>query len=119
MLLTTGGTIASHKTEHGLAPALTAEEILEFLPFMDNVCSLEAQNLFGIDSTNMTCGHWMQIAHAIEENYEAFDGFVVCHGTDTMAYTAAALSYMIQNSAKPLCSRVPKGLWKWRFPMPE
>ena len=75
LLLTTGGTIASHKTEHGLAPALTAEEILEFLPFMDNVCSLEAQNLFGIDSTNMTCGHWMQIAHAIEENYEAFDGF--------------------------------------------
>ena len=70
MLLTTGGTIASHKTEHGLAPALTAKEILEFLPFMDNVCSLEAQNLFGIDSTNMTCGHWMQIAHAIEENYE-------------------------------------------------
>ena len=102
LLLTTGGTIASHKTEHGLAPALTAEEILEFLPFMDNVCSLEAQNLFGIDSTNMTCGHWMQIAHAIEENYEAFDGFVVCHGTDTMAYTAAALSYMIQNSAKPI-----------------
>ena len=100
LLLTTGGTIASHKTEHG--PALTAEEILEFLPFMDNVCSLEAQNLFGIDSTNMTCGHWMQIAHAIEENYEAFDGFVVCHGTDTMAYTAAALSYMIQNSAKPI-----------------
>ena len=77
LLLTTGGTIASHKTEHGLAPALTAEEILEFLPFMDNVCSLEAQNLFGIDSTNMTCGHWMQIAHAIEENYEAFDCFVV------------------------------------------
>lgn len=102
LLLTTGGTIASHKTEHGLAPALTAEEILEFLPFMDNVCSLEAQNLFGIDSTNMTCGHWMQIVHAIEENYEAFDGFVVCHGTDTMAYTAAALSYMIQNSAKPI-----------------
>nr|WP_308623784.1 asparaginase [uncultured Eisenbergiella sp.] len=102
MLLTTGGTIASHKTEHGLAPALTAEEILEFLPSMDGICHLEARNLFSIDSTNMTCSHWMQIAGAIEESYPYYDGFVILHGTDTMAYTAAALSYLIQNSPKPI-----------------
>ena len=46
--------------------------------------------------------HWLAIAHAIEEHYGAYDGFVICHGTDTMAYTAAALSYLIQNSRKPI-----------------
>jgi L-asparaginase len=55
-----------------------------------------------IDSTNMTPDMWRDIVNAIEENYANYDGFVVCHGTDTLAYTAAALSYMIQNSAKPI-----------------
>ena len=102
LLLTTGGTIASHKTEYGLAPALTAEEILDFLPSMSSICHLEARNLFSIDSTNMTSAHWMQIAGAIEESFSGYDGFVILHGTDTMAYTAAALSYLIQNSPKPI-----------------
>ncbi len=102
LLLTTGGTIASHMTSRGLAPALTAEEILQVLPSMEKLCELEAKNLFQIDSTNMTCAHWKQLASQIEENYEAYDGFIICHGTDTMAYTAAALSYMIQNPSKPI-----------------
>ena len=46
--------------------------------------------------------HWLGLARAIEEHYDAYDGFVVCHGTDTLAYTAAALSYLIQDSAKPV-----------------
>ena len=71
LLLTTGGTIASHKTEYGLAPALTAEEILDFLPSMSSICHLEARNLFSIDSTNMTSAHWMQIAGAIERAFPA------------------------------------------------
>lgn len=108
LLLTTGGTIASHKTEYGLAPALTAEEILDFLPSMSSICHLEARNLFSIDSTNMTSAHWMQIAGAIEENFSGYDGFVILHGTDTMAYTAAALSYLIQNSPQAHCAhRLP------------
>ena len=102
LLLTTGGTIASHMTSHGLVPTLTAEDILNVLPDMEKLCSLEARNLFRIDSTNMTCGHWKQIAREIETHYWEYDGFIVCHGTDTMAYTAAALSYMIQNSPKPI-----------------
>lgn len=102
LLLTTGGTIASHMTSHGLAPTLTAEDILNVLPDMEKLCSLEAENLFRIDSTNMTCEHWKQIAREIETHYQEYDGFIVCHGTDTMAYTAAALSYMIQNSPKPI-----------------
>ncbi len=102
LLLTTGGTIASHMTDTGLTPSLTAEDILQVFPSMRELCELHARSLFRLDSTNMTCEHWMTIAEAIEDAYWEYDGFVICHGTDTMAYTAAALSYMIQNSSKPI-----------------
>ena len=102
LLLTTGGTIASHMTENGLVPALTAEEILKVLPSMRELCDLHARELFRIDSTNMTSDHWLRIAEEIERSYEDYDGFLICHGTDTMAYTAAALSYLIQNADKPI-----------------
>lgn len=54
------------------------------------------------DSTNVTPEHWKLLAKTVQENYDRYDGFVICHGTDTLAYTAAALSYMIQNSRKPI-----------------
>ena len=57
---------------------------------------------FSLDSTNIRWTQWLDLEMVIEENYEGYDGFVVCHGTDTMAYTAAALSYLIQNSRKPI-----------------
>ena len=50
----------------------------------------------------MTPEHWKLLAKTVQENYDRYDGFVICHGTDTLAYTAAALSYMIQNSRKPI-----------------
>ena len=55
-----------------------------------------------IDSTNMRPRQWLMIRDAIMENYNHYDGFVILHGTDTMAYTAAALSYLIQDSVKPI-----------------
>ena len=55
-----------------------------------------------IDSTNIQPSHWLAMEQAIEEHYDEYDGFVITHGTDTMAYTAAALSYLIQNSPKPI-----------------
>ena len=69
LLITTGGTIASHMTSHGLVPTLTAEDILEVLPDMGKRCQLEAKNLFRIDSTNMTPEHWKRIAGEIEAHY--------------------------------------------------
>lgn len=65
-----------------------------------------------IDSSNMSPKHWSDIAHAIEDNYDNYDGFVVLHGTDTMAYTASALSFMLDNLAKPVIitgSQLPIG----------
>ena len=55
-----------------------------------------------IDSTDMTPAHWVKLAEIVEENYEFFDGFVVLHGTDTMAYSASALSFLLENLSKPV-----------------
>ena len=63
---------------------------------------MESRQLFDLDSTNMRPEHWLQIAACIEEDYDRYDGFVVTHGTDTLAYTAAALSYLVQRSIKPV-----------------
>lgn len=102
LMIGTGGTIASLKTDHGLAPGLTPKDILSCIPSIRDICHVETIQVCNLDSTNVTPRHWKLIVHTIHENYKAYDGFVVCHGTDTLAYTAAALSYMIQDSSKPI-----------------
>ena len=102
LILTTGGTIASVQSPDGLVPGITSEQLLAYLPQIGPDISIEIRQLFHIDSTDMKPDHWLTIAAAIREAYDAFDGFVICHGTDTMAYTAAILSYLIQDSAKPI-----------------
>lgn len=102
LILFTGGTIASMKTQHGLEPLLDAGQILAFLPEISREIHLEALQICNLDSTNVDYRVWLQLVDAIESNYDKYDGFVICHGTDTMAYTAAALSYLIQNSGKPI-----------------
>lgn len=102
LLLATGGTIASLGTENGLAPAIIAQDLIKYIPALQERFELSALQVCNLDSTNMTPKHWSLLAETIEKHYDAYDGFVICHGTDTMAYTAAALSYMIQNSNKPI-----------------
>ena len=102
LLLGTGGTIASGNTPSGLTPVLTGAELVENVPQIGELCDVSCRQLFSIDSTNLQPEHWLQIAKAIEEEYDNYDGFVIAHGTDTMAYTAAALSYLIQFSPKPI-----------------
>ena len=102
LMLATGGTIASTESGHGLSPAITSEEILSYVPAAGELCSVSAIQLMNLDSTNVGPSHWLEMAEAIRENYDQFDGFVITHGTDTMAYTAAALSYLVQDSPKPI-----------------
>lgn len=102
LLVATGGTIASKKTENGLTPGITPEELLGYVPDAGEYCQIDTIQLFNLDSTNISPEHWKLIVGCIRENYDSYDGFVIAHGTDTMAYTAAALSYMIQDSAKPI-----------------
>ena len=102
LMLATGGTIASRESSQGLAPAITSEELLGYVPGIGGLCRVETVQLMNLDSTNVGPSHWLSIARAIEAQYWDYDGFVVTHGTDTMAYTAAALSYLIQGSPKPI-----------------
>ncbi len=102
LVIATGGTIASKEGELGLTPAMSGEELVSDIPGIRNVCTLDVIQLMNIDSTNMRPCQWLKIRDAIMEHYNCYDGFVILHGTDTMAYTAAALSYLIQNSKKPI-----------------
>ncbi len=102
LLIATGGTIASKKTEDGLAPQITSEELLGYVPEIKEFCNVETIQLLNIDSTNIQPEYWVLMTEAIESNYDKYDGFVISHGTDTMSYTSAALSYLIQNLDKPV-----------------
>ncbi len=102
LIIATGGTIASTEDGAGLAPTLTGKELAARVPLIDTLCDLDFVQPMNIDSTNMRPRDWLSIAQVIREGYDRYDGFVILHGTDTMAYTAAALSYLIQDSEKPI-----------------
>ncbi|MBQ6249347.1 MAG: asparaginase, partial [Oscillospiraceae bacterium] len=112
LLIGTGGTIASEMSGDGLAPELTATELLRFVPRIASFCAVDCVQPFSLDSTNMRPENWLAIAAAIRQHYDDYDGFVVTHGTDTMAYTAAALSYLIQRGPKPIVlTGAQKPIW--------
>ena len=102
LIIATGGTIASLPEQSGLTPALTGEELVEYVPQLKDLCDFDLVQPMNIDSTNMRPADWMVMRDIIVEAYDRYDGFVIMHGTDTMAYTAAALSYLVQASVKPI-----------------
>lgn len=102
LFIATGGTIASAKTEDGLTPAITSEELLAAVPDIRTMCLVDTVQPYSLDSTNMCWKQWIHLAEIIRENYEKYDGFVITHGTDTMSYAAATLSYLIQKNLKPV-----------------
>jgi L-asparaginase len=106
LIINTGGTISSVKTDQGYEPApgyvqsaLAQIPALKH-PDMPEYVVKEYKPL--LDSSNMTVSEWNRIAHDIAREYAYFDGFVVFHGTDTMAYTASALSFMLEHLSKPV-----------------
>ncbi len=102
LLIGTGGTIASEETGDGLAPEIPASGLLSRLTGVERGIRVESAELLALDSTNITPEHWLMIAGCIKTNYAGYDGFVITHGTDTLAYTAAALSYLVKGSPKPI-----------------
>lgn len=113
MVLTTGGTIASKETDNGLAPALSGEELLAQLPGANGIGHIVVRNIMSLDSTNIAPAHWIQLAGEVYEALQTCHGVVVAHGTDTMAYTAAALSCMLVHLDKPVVltgSQIPLAL---------
>jgi len=113
LLLTTGGTIASVESDRGLKPQLTGEDLIEHIPEASEICKLTSKPVIlngssdGVDSTNMQPENWVEIAKAVYTELvfsgaENYDGIVITHGTDTMAYTSSMLSFMITNLDKPV-----------------
>ncbi len=101
--------------ENGALQPFAMERIYDALPLLHRtdykIDSYQFETI--IDSSNMTPSFWGDIADIIERNYEDYDGFVVLHGTDTMAYTASALSFMLKNLSKPIVltgSQLPLGM---------
>lgn len=102
LLISTGGTIASTMTEKGLSANLSGNDIVRIAEIDTDEIDLTVQNLFSIDSTLIQPEDWALIAETIAESSENYDGFIITHGTDTMAYTASMLSYMLGEIDKPV-----------------
>ena len=112
LMIGTGGTIASEMTPEGLTPELNTRQLLEFIPDIGRLCHVDCLQLYSLDSTNIQPENWLGVVDTLRKNYDAYDGFVISHGTDTMAYTAAALSYLVQGSAKPIVlTGAQKPIW--------
>ncbi|MBQ0770176.1 MAG: asparaginase [Bizionia sp.] len=115
LLIYTGGTIGMIKDpETGALRAFDFDNLLVRIPELKLLeCNIETTSFDEpIDSSNMKPEYWVEIAEVIEEHYHAFDGFVVLHGSDTMSYTASALSFMLEHLAKPVVftgSQLPIG----------
>ena len=115
LLIYTGGTIGMVKDfETGALKAFDFNELLSRIPELHLLdCQIETISFeLPIDSSNMNISNWQKIAKIIEENYSKFDGFVVLHGSDTMSYSASALSFMLEDLAKPVIftgSQLPIG----------
>ena len=128
LIIYTGGTIGSVPKDptdplSPLVPAREISHVLDYLPFYDpnnNEVVLEGARIAvntlawpePLDSSDMGPDNWMTLAHNIKDNYKDHDGFVILHGTDTLAYTASALSFMLSNLNKPVIltgSQMPMG----------
>ncbi|MGE5424038.1 MAG: asparaginase [Syntrophothermus sp.] len=115
LIIYTGGTIGMvQDPKTGTLKPLTFENLYNYLPVLENFNYRIDFHTFDqlLDSSNMHPSFWAQLAEVIRDNYESYDGFVVLHGSDTMAYTASALSFMLENLNKPVIftgSQLPIG----------
>jgi L-asparaginase len=115
LLIYTGGTIGMMKDPNsGALKAFDFNNLLKKIPELKLLdCDIKTVSFKNpIDSSNMNPDYWVQIAEIIEVNYNSFDGFVVLHGSDTMSYSASAMSFMLENLAKPVIftgSQLPIG----------
>ncbi|MDR9419948.1 asparaginase [Gracilimonas sp.] len=104
LLIQTGGTIAMNAKGAGveLDPDRWSKVLYEEIPELNEIAAITTFPLFFEDSSDLNASHWIKLANCIEENYKNYDGFVILHGTDTMAYSASALSFGLKNLEKPV-----------------
>lgn len=94
LLISTGGTIACTESADGYVPTMGGGELLSYVPGAAELARFEALNVLNVDSSNMQPEDWVLIARAIRDRAGDYDGVIVLHGTDTMAYTSSAVSFM-------------------------
>ena len=112
LLITTGGTIASREGDSGLAPGMPLTELLRYLDGLTDRYRIETKELLNLDSSNIQADEWILIARTVYAALDDYDGVVITHGTDTMAYTAAMLCFMLRGLRKPVVltgSQMPIG----------
>lgn len=114
LLIYTGGTIGMFKNEEtGALEAFDFEQLLNFMPELKRFdIQIDTLSFEPIDSSAISPELWSRLVTTIEQKYENYDGFVILHGTDTMAYSASALSFMLENLRKPVIftgSQLPIG----------
>ena len=102
LMLTTGGTIASRQTENGLAPGDIRSVLYDKMAILAGDYKVTVRTVFTKDSSNIVPGDWEQLAGTIREGLPDYDGIVILHGTDTMSYSAAMLSYLFIGVGKPI-----------------
>lgn len=99
-MITTGGTIASIPSNNGLIPKILGKDIISLMPELKNICTIDTLELLNIDSSNISKKHYILMLDTLEKNYDNYDGFVITHGTDTMAYSSSMLACAIDNLSK-------------------
>lgn len=104
LVISTGGTIASSQTEQGIQPTLTGANLLKRISSLNSLDTMDTEimDLFSKDSINMTLEDWSIIASKIRQHKEQYDGFLVLHGTGTMAYFSSFLSFTMRTFPKPI-----------------
>lgn len=101
-LLATGGTIACVQTDKGFVPGLSGNDLIDAIPQLAEIGGVDVRQIMNIDSSDMQVADWRTIARAVNRAAESYDGIVITHGTDTMCYTASALSFMLANLTVPV-----------------
>lgn len=102
LLLSTGGTIASRPGADGLEPEMSGQELLSCLGDLNGRFQVEVRQIMSLDSSNVQAEEWRIMARSVYESLDDYDGFIITHGTDTMAYSASMLSFMLRNLHKPV-----------------
>ncbi len=102
LVLATGGTIASEAGENGLEPSLQAGNFLPYLVGVAENYEITTKDILHLDSSNIQPEEWVIIARSVYEAHKDYDGIIITHGTDTMAYTSSILSYMLRNIPIPV-----------------
>ena len=102
LLLTTGGTIASVQGEDGLTPEAAPTAFDRIIQEYSHYYEIQSRNILNLDSSNIQSEEWRLIAQSVYESLPDYDGIVITHGTDTMAYTASMLTFMLESLQKPV-----------------